>query len=516
MRNITAYTLTVLFVFLFNPLFSQKHKKNQSDTTSDKGFFIKGLSISGYVQAQYQYADSMGAPARFAGGDFPRFSQNRFSIRRGRLKIAHSTDYSEAAFSFDISERGFQVKDIYLKLKDPWIKTFSLSAGVFTVPFGFELGYSSALRESPERSRVVQTLFPMERDLGVMLSIHPPDDTPVHFLKIHGGIFNGNAINQETDVFKDYCARIQISNPFRSKFIDYSIGASYYNGGLNYVYDVDGKAIDHRYIFTMQSLDNGYSKGFNLDSAMSYADTAAFYEGKIGGTRTDRIYYGFDAQVSLNFPFGKTTLRGEYIFGTQSSPIYSLAAGIKYQSFYNWNSSSYTGYTMGVSWPIYDSPQPVNPAVVMPTNKIYDVFIRNFQGLYVYFVQDIWKTGLQVVVKYDFYDPNTKVQGKEVDFNIYQRDSTGTIITDAEGNPVVDANTATFLSPADIKYTTWGFGLNYNYKNLRVMVYYDLVDNEITNIAPYQGDVSKGLMPNPGFKINQKDNILTVRLQYRF
>ena len=513
MRKLIIIILPVLLI-TFN-LSAQKSTRKDTDTSNASGF-LRGFSVSGYIQTQFQHTDSMGAPARFAGGDFPRFSQNRFSVRRGRLRIQHQSNFSEAVFAFDVSDRGFQVKDVFLTLKDPWLRTFSLTSGVFCVPFGFETGYSSAMRESPERSRVVQTLFPMERDLGIMIGINPPQDNPVHFLSFQAGIFNGNAINQETDVFKDYCFRLRISNPVKSAFVDYSIGASYYNGGLNYIYDVDGKAIDHRYIFTMTSLDGGQRKGFGVDSSFSYRDTADFYAGKSGGTRTPRIYYGTDAQLSFNFPFGKTTLRAEYIFGTQSSPIYTLAAGIKYQSFYTWNSSSYTGYGMGVSWPIYDSPQPVNPAMTVPASKIYDVFIRNFRGLYFYFVQDIWKTGVQLVFKYDFYDPNTEIEGKDIDFNIYLRDSTGAVVVDPEGRPVADPNQATFLSPADIKYTTYGFGINYNYKNFRAMVYFDLVRNEITNIAPYQGDISKGLMPNPGFRTDQKDNILTIRLQYKF
>ncbi|MEI6852146.1 MAG: hypothetical protein WCL06_04855 [Bacteroidota bacterium] len=515
MKKLLYLLFTIISVLDIQSAFSQKKHEAINEDTSQVNKH-KGFSVSGYIQTQYQFADSMGAPARFNGGDFARFSQNRFTIRRGRLKIMHTSTFSEAAFAFDINERGLQVKDVYLTLKEPWINTFSLTSGIFYVPFGYELGYSSALRESPERSRMVQTLFPMERDLGVMLTINPPEKYRVHFLKVQAGIFNGNSINQETDVFKDYCARVQISNPFPSKLVDYSIGGSYYNGGLNYVYNNDGKPLDHRYVFSMKTLDNGNLKGFDLDSSMSFKDTAAFHEGKIGGTRINRIYYGADAQISFNFPFGKTTLRGEYITGTQASPIYTLGAGIKYQSFYNWNSSSYTGYMMGVSWPIYDSPQPVNPAAVLPTAKLYDVFIRKFRGVGFYLVQDIWKTGLQVIFKYDFYDPNTKVKGKEVDFNIYQRDSTGNLIHDTEGNLVADPNTATFLSPADVKFTTYGFGINYNYKNFMVMVYYDLVKNEITNLSPYQGDISKGQMPNPGFRKDQKDNILTIRLQYKF
>ena len=44
------------------------------------------LKISGWVQFQYQYTDTAGAK-NFDGGDFPTNSNNRFMIRRGRIKF---------------------------------------------------------------------------------------------------------------------------------------------------------------------------------------------------------------------------------------------------------------------------------------------------------------------------------------------------------------------------------------------------------------------------------------------
>ena len=63
------------------------------DTTKELG---KGLlpahkifdqiRISGYIQPQFQIATSEGA-AGFSGGNFPEFSNNRFMLRRGRIRF---------------------------------------------------------------------------------------------------------------------------------------------------------------------------------------------------------------------------------------------------------------------------------------------------------------------------------------------------------------------------------------------------------------------------------------------
>jgi hypothetical protein len=152
---------------------------------------------------------------------------------------------------------------------------------------------------------------------------------------------------------------------------------------------------------------------------------------------------GADAQVVYPFPFGITTIRAEYIMGTQSG-----------------TSSSSTSFSTA------------------PTS---DIYMRSFNGAYFYFVQNIWKTKHQIVVKYDWYDPNTEIGG----------------------NDLKDAS-VTHLSSADVKYTTLGFGYTYQHdKNVKLMVYYDMVTNETSaNLNGYHKDI--------------KDNVLTIRMQYRF
>jgi len=389
-----------------------------------------------------------------------------------------------------------------------FLGAFSLAVGIQDRPFGFEVGYSSSSRATPERSRVVQTLFPYEKDLGAVLSFQMPEKSILHFLKIDFGVVNGNAINSETDANKDYVGRIRISNPIKSKFIDYSLGFSAYFGYMNHISNVDGTGITHKWLFRMGTISdtasNMTTKGFVIDTAFAVDknDSVKNYKLQTIGAKVDRRYYGTDAQVSFNFPWGKTTLRGEYIWGTQPAPLYNTLT-----DFYMYNamtSMSPTGPINGLSFPNFSPPQANYAVAVKPTDNFHHTFVRNFRGYYIYLIQDILKTGHQIVIKFDYYDPNTKVSGKEIDIYYYKR-GTNTPIG------------LTGLSPADVAFWTWGFGYNWYFnKHLSLMIYFEMINNEKTTIPNYAGNLVEGKTPSAGYYKNIKDNNLTIRLQYKF
>jgi hypothetical protein len=49
------------------------------------------IDISGYIQPQFQIAQSKGAKS-YGGGDFSQFSNNRFALRRARVKFDYLYD----------------------------------------------------------------------------------------------------------------------------------------------------------------------------------------------------------------------------------------------------------------------------------------------------------------------------------------------------------------------------------------------------------------------------------------
>jgi hypothetical protein len=395
---------------------------------------LKKLKISGYIQAQWQLADTAGQLSPFSGGSFPKNEDNRFMVRRGRIKFAYEGKLSQYVLQIDATEKGVTLKDAYINIKDPWLQMFTLQGGVFDRPFGFEVHYSSSMRETPERARITQTLFPQERDLGAMLTIQPRKESRFNFIRLNAALVNGNGISTESDSRKDFIGQLGINKTTSNEKFRYAVGVSYYNGGVFQ---------ETKNVCNMATLADGMTKGFMIDSAASNR-----------GKYAKREYYGADAQFSLDWPVGLTTLRGEYIRGSQPGGPKSN----------------------------------ISPAGrVIPDIGMSDTYNRKFNGGYVYFIQNILHSRHEVVVKYDFLDPNTAVKG-----------------TNAKSEVSYDGNTLkTGLSGADVAYTTWGIGYNVRLNpNLKLMAFYEFVKNENTAIK--------------GFTQDLKDNVFTLRAQFKF
>lgn len=408
----------------------------ETKTTVDQ---LKKIKLSGYVQAQYQSADQDGVKS-FAGGDFPALSHSRFMVRRGRIKVNYDNDLTQGVLQLDITEKGLGVKDAYLSMKEPWMKAVSLTAGVFDRPFGFEISYSSSSRETPERSRLFQTLFPGERDLGAKIEINPQEGFLSYF-NFKGGVFAGNGIAGETDNHKDFIGRLGFTLPLEDIGLAIDGGLSGYFGKVRLdnpsssttkEYALENGALVSRNVTTTTT-----PKAYELHSRTPAVKTDKDYE---------RTYIGGDVQLYYDLPvLGGFSLRGEYIQGTQPG-----------------TSSSSSAYRAGGG----------------------DLYIRNFSGYYVNYVQNIGLRN-QFVAKYDVYDPNTDVKGDQIGL----------------GN-------AKFTS-ADIRYSTLGLGWIFHYdSNTKFVFYYDMVKNE---------KVSAGAANSlAAFKNDLKDNVFTFRIQYKF
>ncbi len=389
--------------------------EQQVESQEDAVKILQKLKVSGCIQAQYQHGEKNASLKVGAPNENRENSFSRFGIRRGFLKLTYEEGIVSGVFQIDVTEKGVGVKDIYLNIKDPWIGTNAIRAGVFDRPFGYEISYSSAKQESAERSTIFQTLFPEERDLGAMFLLQASKTSPWNFLKLEAGLFAGNGIKQETDSRKDFIGHLS-ANKNAGSDLKFGLGVSYYNGG---VYQGTEN------IYTMQD------KGFTLDSDVTNK-----------GEFAKREYYGFDGQCIIMSAAGMTQVRAEYLWGTQP--------GGKLSS---------------------KSP---NTSVLLAT----DTYVRNFSGGYAILVQDLGKLPFSAVFKYDWYDPNTKISGDEIGLN----------------------NT----DIGDIAYHTFGLGMLWRANNnIRLQAYYEMIANE----------KSANLI---GFDSDLKDNVFTLRLQYRF
>ncbi|MDP4175229.1 MAG: hypothetical protein Q8933_14745 [Bacteroidota bacterium] len=265
---------------------------------------LKKIKISGYIQAQFQSGEIDGTSAAGSGGDFSKNMHNRFAIRRGRLKASYDNDITQYVLQINVDEKGLGLKDAYASIKDPWIKTFGLTAGVFNRPFGFEVPYSSSDLESPERTRFNQTLFPGEEDMGAQLEI-TPQDGPLSCFNLKAGIFSGNGIAQETDNYKDFIGRLGFKFPFEEENLAIDGGVSTYLGAVRVE---DGKSL------------------YKLNSPTTFERDSLT-------RKSDRVYYGADLQLYYDLPvLGGFTIRGEYVSGknpgsSSSNKPYTYAVG---------------------------------------------------------------------------------------------------------------------------------------------------------------------------------------------
>ncbi len=383
------------------------------------------VRVSGYLQTQFQVAQSKGINS-YAGGDFSENSDNRFMIRRGRVRFDYASFTEDDlpslhfVFQFNGSERGVEIRDFWGRIYENKLNVFSLTAGMFARPFGYEVNLSSSDRESPERGRMSQILMKTERDLGAMISYEPQQNNhPLKFLKVDAGIFNGQGLTSpgDYDSFKDFISRASIKPLPINKNLSISGGLSYFNGGF---------IQNNKYVNEIKSSSRPI---FVTDSSISNINKKA-----------PRKYYAADIQLKLKSNIGITEIRAEYWKGKQTA-------------------TSTTSET---------------PATIL--NEPY--FIRNFDGAFFYLLHK-FNGKHQVALKLDFFDPNTKVTGKEIGSQFSNLNST------------------------DIKYTTIGAGYIYYFnKNAKLILWYDVVTNENTLLT--------------GYSKNIKDNVFTCRLQFKF
>ncbi len=110
-----------------------------------------------------------------------------------------------------------------------------------------------------------------------------------------------------------------------------------------------------------------------------------------------------------------------------------------------------------------------------------DTYIRKFKGGYIYYLQQIGpKLPLTLFTGYSFYDPNTKISGDDIGKH----------------------NT----NKTDIKYQTASLGLIwFPYPAIRLQAFYEMPINEKSiNLA------------SDGFDRKRKENVLTLRVQYKY
>ncbi|MCF2517317.1 porin [Dyadobacter sp. CY351] len=374
------YRITGLLFFIAllsnSQAYSQRFLMDLVDTTNQMGRGMLSIyerynrvRISGYIQPQFQFISKKGAET-YGGGNFSGQSNNRFMLRRGRLRVdyAHLNKKNEPTsyfvFQFDGTERGVAIRDFWGRFYENKFKIFALTTGMFARPFGYEVNLSSATRETPERGRMSQILMRTERDIGAMLTVTSRNSvTWQQRLKLDLGVFNGQGMSGPVDYdsHKDVIGRLSVKPSKVS-----GLGSAIVSGAVS-----------------------GYAGGITSQSAILYRTKANAGEYAMVRDSSDRNLYkvaprnyaGADFQISFPNRKGETEFRLEYIRGDQTATL----------------ASSET------------------PGVYPVTNGIKDpLYTRNFDGAYFYFLQHLGSLEHQFVMKYDWYDPNKRVSGTDI------------------------------------------------------------------------------------------------------
>lgn len=407
----------ILYLFLTLPSFALAQNNN-----APSSYDPHDIKITGYLQTQFQMAQSPGIYS-WSSGDFSEHSSSRFMIRRGRLKVDRVDKLSSVVFQLDGTQDGVRLMDAFIQFHTPEDKSFLLTAGLFNRPFGYSIVYSSGYRDFPERARVFQTLMPRERDLGAMISYSPRKIFP--FVIAELAVVNGSGLNaKDYDSKKDIIGNLNFKfDSLANKKLNLGFGASIYKG-----------TVRSNTTTYLKPIENGF---------------AAITDPANENYNFRRDYYGANLQVEYDSNFGNTTFKTEYIQGTQpgvaaSASISGLAAS---QSF-----------------------------ATQPTGNLY---LRNFNGYFFWFTQQIANSRLTAILGYDVYDPNTNIEEAEI------------------------GRTGNNTTAGDIKFSTLGYGVTYALNGrLKLTVYNEHVRNDGTMLPDYQNDI--------------KDNVFTTRLQYRW
>ena len=375
---------------------------------------------------------------------------NYFSLRRVRVKFTYeAADGVKFVLCPDLSPGNFALKDAYVVLNDRWTKAFSLWAGKFNRP-NYEVEYSSSSRELAERSTIIRTLYPGERAIGAKLEYNPVN-VPLHvqFALLNGA--DGITINDASKVNLNSTENKDFDN-----YKDIMIRATY-NLQLGSFGGLDFGA--HGYFGSLKSMaTNTYSSDYTS------VKTAAI------GDAVKRNWLGGEFQLYADV-LGGLSVKGEYIAGKNAS----------------------IGFA------------PVTANGVVTTPGVAN-FQNNFAGYYLYFIKNLGKKN-QFAFRYDYYDPNTDISGKDVAVKGYAANATTAKRTSGK---------------SDLATSTFGFALHHYFDdNLRISLNYDIVQNEKVGSAGLLTEdytkadgtkVAKGL--DYSNVINQ--NVLTLRIQAKF
>lgn len=454
MKKLSLITLMFISALLF--------KANAQETTLDEKLTEVNDKVNGLTERLATAESDLAkltkikvsgyVQAQYQSFENPSLQpDNYFSLRRVRVKFTYeAADGVKFVVCPDFGAGTYTLKDAYVVLNDRWTKSFSIWMGKFNRP-NYEVEYSSSQREVAERSTVIRTLYPGERAIGAKLEYNPVN-VPLHVqLALLNGadgitINNASGTNLNTTENKDF-----------DNYKDIMVRA-YYNLSLGNFGGLDFGA-------------HGYFGSFKSNSLKTLSsDYSTIKDVKLGDA-VKRNWVGGEFQLFADV-LGGLSIKGEYIAGKNASIGYAPIAA--------------SGSTAAV------------PGVAN--------FQNNFSGYYLYFIKNLGKKN-QFALRYDYYDPNTDIKGKDVRVVKYTSTDATTLASRNSGK-------------SDLSTSTVSLALHHYFDdNLRISLNYDIVKNEkvgssgLLTESYTNPDGTKGTLDYSKV-INQ--NLLTLRIQAKF
>lgn len=157
------------------------------------------LQLSGYVQLDWVLHNQASQNEINYSTGVP-LNQDRFTLRRGHLRVTSERGYLSGAFEIDANtNHGAQLRPINAELGVHWparedakLPQFSLIAGLIRIPFGFEVPELDSVRPFLERSTAARAFFPGEFDLGARFQ------AKYRFFDLSMAVMNGHPLGDST------------------------------------------------------------------------------------------------------------------------------------------------------------------------------------------------------------------------------------------------------------------------------------------------------------------------------
>jgi len=279
----------------------------------------RGFRIGGYLHAQYE-SNQMSEDQLQQGGT--PLNQDRFSVRRGRLRLDRGWEYANATLELDANTtRGVTVgirraeASVLYRGSNPesMPPLLMLTLGVTDLPFGFELAESPRERPFMERTLGSSALFPSEMDAGAKLS------GAVSFLRYAVAVTNGEPLDtlpgrypRDPNAAKDITGRIGVeTNPLPAFSIS---GGTSFNQGKGF--HAGTQATKPSFVWQDTNEDGNLTPN-ELQAVPGAAATPS--------QNFKRWAYALDLQLELKTQFGSSRLYAEGFVASNLDRAYVIA-----------------------------------------------------------------------------------------------------------------------------------------------------------------------------------------------